>query len=118
MPLLFLTPGESTLAAISQSKKAGAIQQFIESFADGITDAETQLSKLLDGSADLKDGVIDFNDEGISKITDLVNNDIDKYYDRLVAVRDYAKEYTTFAGANDGIDSSVKFIFKTEPVKR
>ena len=49
MPLLFLTPGESTFAAISQSKKAGAIQQFIESFADGITDAETQLSKLLDG---------------------------------------------------------------------
>lgn len=49
MPLLFLTPGESTFAAISQSKKTGAIQQFIESFADGITDAETQLSKLLDG---------------------------------------------------------------------
>ena len=49
MPLLFLTPGEPTFAAISQSKKTGAIQQFIESFADGITDGETQLSKLLDG---------------------------------------------------------------------
>ena len=89
-----------------------------DSLKDGVISLSDGVSKLLDGSADLKDGVIDFNDEGISKITDLVNNDIDKYYDRLVAVRDYAKEYTTFAGANDGIDSSVKFIFKTEPVKR
>ena len=115
-----LASGSVTLAdgATSLADGTKKLSDGTGNLKDGVISLSDGVSKLLDGSADLKDGVIDFNDEGISKITDLVNNDIDKYYDRLVAVRDYAKEYTTFAGANDGIDSSVKFIFKTEPVKR
>lgn len=115
-----LASGSVTLAdgATSLADGTKKLSDGTGNLKDGVISLSDGVSKLLDGSADLKDGVIDFNDEGISKITELVNNDIDKYYDRLVAVRDYAKEYTTFAGANDGIDSSVKFIFKTEPVKR
>ena len=52
----------------------------------------------------------------IDKITDLVSNNIEKYYDRLCAVRDYADEYTSFAGSGNDTDSSVKFIIRTDAV--
>lgn len=57
-----------------------------------------------------------FNDEGVSKIADLVYDDIEKYYDRLCAVRDYAEEYNSYAGVNEGVECSVKFIYKTEGI--
>lgn len=120
-----LATGAGTLADGTQalSDGAGTLSEGTKKLADGTGDLQNGVSQLsdgvaelLDGSGQLKDGVAEFNREGIRKITDLINNDIEKYYDRLCAVRDYAKEYKSFAGASDQIDSAVKFIYKTEGV--
>lgn len=122
-----LASGANTLANGSKTLADGAAQladgtsklsNGTGDLKDGVAKLSDGVEKLLDGSGQLKDGVFELNDEGISKITDLVNNDIEKYYDRLCAVRDFAREYTSFAGANDDTENTVKFIYKTEPVKR
>ncbi len=49
MPLLFITPGTPTFASINKDKRKDAMSQFLSQIGDGIQDAETQLSSLLDG---------------------------------------------------------------------
>ncbi|MGN0161193.1 MAG: hypothetical protein ACI4AQ_07395 [Lachnospiraceae bacterium] len=85
---------------------------------NGVGDLVSGVSALLDGSVELKDGVVKYNDEGISKLYDTVNDSLVVYYDRLKAVSDYAKEYKTFAGCRDDIESSVRFIYKSGEIKK
>lgn len=46
----------------------------------------------------------------------MLDEDVEGLYDRICAVRDYAKEYHSYAGANGQMESSVKFIYKTEGI--
>lgn len=120
-----LEKGAKTLAegADDLAEGAGDLADGANKLSDGTSDMKDGVAKLidgvaelLDGTGDLKEGVIKFDDEGISKIADLVNDDLDKYYDRLCAVRDYAREYTSYAGCNEGVECDVKFIYKTDGI--
>ena len=62
----------------------------------------------------LNDGLNQFNDEGISKLTGAL--DADQLHDLktvLDAMADRLEGYNSFAGAPDGADGSVKFVYKT-----
>lgn len=83
---------------------------------DGVRTLSDGVAELFEGSGELRDGVIRFNDEGIQKLAKIVNEDMDKYYERLCAVRDYAGEYQSFSGVKDGTECSVQFIYKTEGI--
>lgn len=75
------------------------------------------VSKLSDGTEALKEGVIKFNDEGIRKLAEIVNDDLDMYFNRLKAIQNYSKEYTTYAGCSDNVECSVRFIYKTDAIE-
>lgn len=113
-----LVTGSSTLAdgAMQLADGTGRLNDGSIELKDGVIRLSDGVYELLDGSGQLKEGVEEYRTEGIDKITDLVNNNIEKYYDRLCAVRDYADEYTSFAGSGSDTDSSVKFIIKTDAV--
>ncbi|MDY4126144.1 MAG: hypothetical protein SOX95_02205 [Lachnospiraceae bacterium] len=113
-----LVTGSSTLAdgAMQLADGTGRLNDGSIELKDGVIRLSDGVYELLDGSGQLKEGVEEYRTEGIDKITDLVNNNIEKYYDRLCAVRDYAGEYTSFAGSGSDTDSSVKFIIKTDAV--
>ena len=106
-----LSEGLNKLTDGADSLAAGT-----DELAKGAGELVTGSSTLADGVMQLKEGVEEYRTEGIDKITDLVNNNIEKYYDRLCAVRDYADEYTSFAGSGNDTDSSVKFIIRTDAV--
>ncbi len=113
-----LVTGSSTLAdgAMQLADGTGRLNDGSIELKDGVIRLSDGVYELLDGSGQLKEGVEEYRTEGIDKITDLVNNNIEKYYDRLCAVRDYADEYTSFAGSGNDTDSSVKFIIRTDAV--
>ena len=106
-----LSEGLNKLTDGADSLAAGT-----DELAKGAGELVTGSSTLADGAMQLKEGVEEYRTEGIDKITDFVNNNIEKYYDRLCAVRDYADEYTSFAGSGNDTDSSVKFIIRTDAV--
>ena len=110
--------GSSTLAdgAMQLADGTGRLNDGSIELKDGVIRLSDGVYELLDGSGRLKEGVEEYRTEGIDKITDFVNNNIEKYYDRLCAVRDYADEYTSFAGSGNDTDSSVKFIIRTDAV--
>ncbi|MCF0114421.1 MAG: hypothetical protein HUJ56_03630, partial [Erysipelotrichaceae bacterium] len=103
-----LTDGVSEL-----SDGTGKLKNGTSELNSGVYTLTDGIAQLVDGSGQLKDGIIQFNNEGISKLADLVNNDLDGYYERLCAIRDYAKEFTSFTMDEQNEGNSVKFIYKT-----
>ena len=75
------------------------------------------MSRLESGAKELNDGMIKFNDEGISVITGAVDEKLPAVIDNLKAIRDAAREYNTFSGISDDMDGSVKFIYLVDGTK-
>lgn len=91
---------------------------------DGLYEMETKMpefvdgvKKLSDGTMELSDGLKKFRDEGISKITELVDGELGTAADRLGATVDAAKSYSSFSGLDKNMSGSTKFIYKTEEIK-
>ena len=77
---------------------------------DGVT-------ALRDGAMQLSDGLKEFNEKGVQKIVDIAEGDLAGVMTRVKATVDVSKAYTSFAGAADGMDGQVKFIYRTDAIK-
>lgn len=108
--------GDLRDGALDLAEGAGKLSDGTKDLDDGVQELVDGVAELLNGSGELKDGVVKFNDEGITKLSDLVNEDLEKFYDRLKAVKDYANEYENLGGCKDGVESTVTFIYKTEGI--
>ena len=110
------TAGVQSAADGAHSAKDGSAQLAAgtKTLYDGVNTLNNGAVALDDGTNQLNDGLNQFNDEGISKLTGALDQDqlhglktvLDEMTDRL-------NDYTSFAGAPDGAESSVKFIYKT-----
>ena len=83
----------------------------------GTGDLDEGAGKILDGANELTDGLFKFDDEGIKKLTDLFGDNVTSVVDRLKAVENAGDDYKTFTGAPADMDSSVKFIYKTDAIQ-
>ena len=74
------------------------------------------VQSLCNGSMQLSDGLKRFNDEGISRLTDAFDGKLDGLSARLDALSDVSRAYTSFSGAVSGMDSTVKFVIRTDEI--
>lgn len=81
--------------------------------APALIDGITQLK---DGAMQLSDGLSQFNEEGIQKLLDTVD-DAKVLIERLKATVNVSKNYKSFAGISDSADGDVKFIYRTDEIK-
>lgn len=97
---------------------AATLSQGASSLKDGtqsLTDGANQLS---DGAKTLYDGLVEYNDEGISKLTDDSRiSSLEDASNLLNAVKEQGSAYNNYSGISEGTDGSVKFVFKVEGVK-
>ena len=110
------TAGVQTAADGAHSAKDGSAQLAAgtKTLYDGVNTLNTGAGQLNDGAGQLNDGLNQFNEEGISKLTGALDQDqlhglktvLDEMTDRL-------NDYTSFAGAPDDAESSVKFVYKS-----
>ncbi len=107
-----LASGASTLVANNEKLKNGA-----SDLSDGASKIADGVDKLDDGADELYNGVVKFNEEGISKLVDAFNGDAKDLIDRIDAVVQAGENYTTFTGLAKEQVGSVKFIIKTDAVK-
>ena len=110
---LAMLESKSGELATGMSQIASGVSQ-ISQGASQLSDATQQAA---DGSNSMAEGLQQFNDEGVSKIADAIDNRIVKLGNRLVAVTDAGGFYKNFAGITDGTTGSVKFVFETEAIK-
>ena len=110
------TAGVQSAADGAHSAKDGSAQLAAgpQTLYDGVNTLNNGAGQLSDGTVQLNDGLNQFNDEGISKLTGAL--DADQLHDLktvLDAMADRLEDYNSFAGAPDGADGSVKFVYKT-----
>lgn len=114
-----LSNGTGTLVSNNDKLVDGAYQlnDGAGKLNDGVNELKDGTIKLDDGVQELVDGMVKFDEEGIDKLYEAFDGDLTEFTDKLTAIREAGSNYTTFGGAADDIDSSVKFIIKTEGIK-
>ena len=114
-----LFTGATTLLDGSKNLASGAgtLANGVNTLSDGSDALIDGIRQLRDGAKELKDGIVQFNDEGISKLTELDTDELQEVIDRMKATASVSENYNSFTGSNDGMDSSVKFIYKISAVK-
>lgn len=113
-----LVDGTSELKVGSSSLKTG-----IGSLYDGVFEMKGKIPTLTKGISDLKDGSMNlsaglkqFNEEGIEKISKLLEGEIGSVATRLKATVEVSKYYNNYAGIGDNMDGKVKFIYSTDEI--
>jgi len=74
-------------------------------------------SALNEGAQLLSTNMAKFDSEGISPLVNTLTDDITTISDHMQAISDAAKSYTSFAGKNDNMAGSVKFIIETDALE-
>ncbi|MGN0350425.1 MAG: hypothetical protein ACI4ES_02150 [Roseburia sp.] len=107
-----LADGSTALTANNDTlvKGIGTLMTGTEAIVDGV-------DQLDEGSHALADGIVQFNEEGIEKIVNAYNGDVKELVNRLQEVLDAGETYQSYTEVADGVNGSVKFIYKTAAVK-
>lgn len=102
--------------ASSLSDGASALYQGSLRLKDGILALTDGVQQLRDGAMQLSDGLKEFNEEGIEKLVDAVDGNLEGVLTRLRAALDASKRYRSFSGIDESMDGTVKFIFRTDSI--
>ena len=118
--------GADKLASGASDLKDGTAQlrDGASALYDGILQLKNGTPALVDGVTQLKDGAMQlteglaqFNEEGVQKIVELVDGDLNGIIARLKATIDVSKNYRNFSGISDDMDGQVRFIYRTDEIK-
>lgn len=104
--------GANQLNGSSQTLKNGSSQ-----LVGGAGELAKGVTALKEGAGELNDGMIQFDEEGIKKLTGTLDGDVSAAVDRIDAVFDAGDNYTTFTKLAEGQQGRVKFIIRTGSVK-
>ena len=88
----------------------GELTNGLENIDNGVSTLSLGANKLDNGALELATGVKTFNEQGISKINNLVNGDLRNLATRIEKMNELAKAYNNYSGIQDGMDGEVKFI--------
>ena len=102
---------------VDENMQSEEVQSAINDALSQAAAGRTSIAQLKDGSMQLSDGLKQFSDEGVSKITDIFNGDLSGLAPRMKAMIDVSKRYKSYSGLTDETDGEMKFIYKTEEVK-
>lgn len=105
-----LSSGIQELADGSVKLKEGTAE-----LAEGGSKLDEGVSDLKDGADELKDGMEKFNEEGIEKITDFLEDDVQDMLDRLERIKDAGAEYKLFGDSSTS--GNIKFIIETGSIE-
>lgn len=79
--------------------------------------ATTKLQDKFDMQSTHRDGMKQFDEQGIQKLVDAFDGDFKGFIDRLKAIAEVSKDYQSFGGKSSDIDGSVRFIFRTGTIE-
>ena len=107
-----------TNQVVSQMSTLGtALDELTNGLANidnGVSALSVGTNKLDNGALQLANGVKTFNEQGISKINNLVNGDLRNIASRVEKMNELANEYNNYAGIQNGMAGEVKFIMITD----
>lgn len=121
-----LKSGTSTLAssAVTLNNGADQLRNGSGTLLGGLYELRSGTERLVNGvnelesgANELDDGMNKFKEQGIDKILNAYNNDIEPLIKRLEKLTDISREQGSFSGAADGMQTEVRFIYETDAIR-
>lgn len=104
--------GVNTLNGSSQTLMDGSSK-----LVAGTIELVKGANALSDGAGELNKGMVQFDQEGIGKLTKTLDGDVSSSVDRIDAVFEAGENYSTFTKLSEGQKGRVKFIIRTGSIK-
>lgn len=98
--------------SISLDTASSKIKSATPKLNDASSKLDNGVQSAADGGKTLKEGMEEFNREGVSKLIDAVDGKLGDVIDKFDDLQDAASKYTTFTDTNSEFKSSVKFIIE------
>ena len=98
------------------SEGAQALEEGSAQMADASNELNDGYAELANGMSALYDGMKAFDEEGISKLSDLAGDDLADMIRRVQALQDVDQAYTNFSGIADETKGTVRFVIETEAI--
>lgn len=105
--------GLESLLEGAANLQAGAVilNSGLGSLQSGSGELVNGVTRLDDGASDLNNGMIQFNQDGIQKLVDAFDGDVESLLDNLNQILEDSKAYNNFSGISKDMKGEVKFIF-------
>ena len=92
----------------------GSLSNGMNTLTENIPSLTDGVQQLLDGANELKDGLNTFDEEGVSKLVSLVEDDLADMLDRVKAALNAANAYTTYTSLGENMTGRVRFVWRTD----
>ena len=100
------------------NSKLGEVDGQIENLKDALNQLTTGTDTLENGANELQNGMRKFDEEGIQKIYNIVNNNVRDLQFRVKKLRELSNEYNTFTNIDENAKGNVKFIMMIDSQKK
>lgn len=113
-----LSEGASTLAegAATLATGVNGLDEGVQTLRQSMSALQSGVTQLCDGALELSEGLARLNEEGVQKLSDAVQGDLETAVERLRAGVELSKAYRNYAGISDEMNGQVKFIYRTEEI--
>ena len=84
---------------------------------NGLNELQSGVDQLDAGAQKLRDGSDQFQQQGMGQLKeklDLTTNEVNTLFDIVNAIQELNKENSSFTGAPEGADTTVRYVFRTE----
>ncbi|MCR4624372.1 MAG: hypothetical protein K5795_00220 [Lachnospiraceae bacterium] len=96
---------------------AGKLSNGLNELNNNMPALKDGVQQLYDGSVQMSDGIKEFNERGISKITEAVEGELEGIFERVRVMGEISRAYNNFSGISDDMTGQVKFIYRTDEIK-
>ena len=96
----------------------GEVDSQIKTLKDALNQLTEGTNQLANGANELQNGMNKFDEEGIQKIYNIVNNNVKDLQQRLEKLKELSNEYNTFTNIDENAKGNVKFIMMIDSLKK
>ena len=100
------------------NSKLGEVDNQVKTLKDALNQLTDGTNQLANGANELQNGMNKFDEEGIQKIYNIVNNNVRDLQQRLEKLKELSNEYNTFTNIDENAKGNVKFIMMIDSLKR
>ena len=100
------------------NSKLGEVDGQTEKLKDALNQLTSGTDTLENGANELQNGMRKFDEEGIQKIYNIVNNNVRDLQFRVKKLRELSNEYNTFTNIDENAKGNVKFIMMIDSLKK
>lgn len=115
----YLAGGAAGVKAGTEKLKEGSVTLYNGALElkKGMPQLTEGIRKLKVGSASLSDGLKRFNEQGVQKLADVFEGDLETTIERAKKTVALSRVYDNFSGIAQNTEGQVKFIYRTEEIK-